>query len=105
MFITFVQNNSGGYFIQNEEVDAYVIIEGNTLEEILYKANNIFRNYREYCDCCGERWDDDWKDENNLDEEPMIYGKPIHEFRSSFFRDKAIIHRLDGSKEVVDLIK
>ena len=25
MFITFRQNNSGGYFIQNEDVDVYVM--------------------------------------------------------------------------------
>lgn len=28
MYITFSQNNSGGYFIKNEDVDEYVIIEG-----------------------------------------------------------------------------
>lgn len=103
MFITFCQNNSGGYFIQNEDVDEYVIIEGNNLEEILDKANVIFEDYREYCDCCGERWDDDLMDEEDLDESPMIYGKSVYEFKDGYSGDsKAIIYRMNGEKEVLE---
>lgn len=103
MFITFTQNNSGGYFIQNDDVDAYVIVEGNSLEEILDKANYIFRNYREYCSCCGERWDDDWKDEDDLKDKPMIYDKYVYEYEGWFGREKAIIYKIDGTKEFVNL--
>lgn len=103
MFITFTQNNSGGYFIQNDDVDSYVIIEGNNVEEILDKAREVFRDYREYCSCCGERWDDDYKDEDDLTDKPMIYDKSVYEYEGYYFRKRAIIHRIDGIKEVVDL--
>lgn len=29
MFVTFAQNNSGGYFIRNKDVDAYVIFKAS----------------------------------------------------------------------------
>ena len=99
MFITFCQNNSGGYFIQNEDVDEYVIIEGNNLEEILDKANVIFEDYREYCDCCGERWDDDLMDEEDLDESPMIYDKSAYKFKDGYSDDSKA---MNGEKEVLE---
>lgn len=103
MFITFNQNNSGGYFIQNEDVDEYVIIEGNSLEEILSKASDIFENYREFCSCCGERWDDDWKDKNDLKEEPLIYGDSAFNFHEGFDGDsRAIIYNSNGEKSIVN---
>ena len=98
MFVTFYQNNSGGYFIQNEDVDAYVIIEGDSLEEILYKADDIFRDYREYCKCCGERWDDDWKDESDLKNEPMIYGEPLEDIQDDLWCNYVIVYFKDGKK-------
>lgn len=103
MFITFEQNNSGGYFMKDENVDEYVIIEGNNLEEILDKANVIFEDYRDYCTCCGERWNDDWKDEGDLKENPMIYGESAYEFKDGYSDDsKAIIYRMNGKKEVLE---
>ena len=106
MFITFIQNNSGGYFIKDENVDVFVIIEGDSLKEILDKASDVFEDYREFCPCCGERWDDDYKSENNLEEEPMIYGESVYEFNDSWYKNsRAIIYRADGTKEIVDICK
>lgn len=102
-FVTFTQNNSGGYFIENENVGVFVIIEGEDLYSILDKARDIFRGYREYCECCGERWDDNWKSSKDLKSEPLIYGTSVYEY-DSWFGGQAIIYRLDGTKEVVDLI-
>lgn len=104
MFITFVQNNSGGYLIQNEDVDNYVIIEGDNLSNILERANIIFKPYRRYCECCGERWGDDYVDETDLDEEPMIYDESVYNVTDTYYKgSKAIIYRMDGAKEVVEL--
>ena len=103
MFITFEQNNSGGYFIQNKNVDEYVIIEGNSLEDILSKASDIFEDYREFCTCCGERWDDNWKNKRDLEEEPLIYGVSAFDFHDGFDGDsKAIVYKLDGEKFTID---
>lgn len=78
MFHTFSQNNSGGYHITNKDVQQYVIIEYDTLEELRDKATRIFAPYMEYCSCCGERWPL-WvlEDEENLDNspQPRIFGK------------------------------
>ena len=103
MFITFNQNNSGGYFIQNKDVDEFVIIEGNSLEEILSKASDIFEDYRDFCSCCGERWDDDWKNKSDLKEEPLIYGESAFDFHDGFDGDsKVIIYKLGGEKVTID---
>lgn len=101
-FYTFRQNNSGGYCILDENVQHYVIIEGYDLWQIEAKAHKVFENYREYCPCCGERWDD-WIREYNMTDEPMIYGKSVYEYMNNGC--KAIIYYLDGRKEIVDLTK
>ena len=104
MFVTFAQNNSGGYFIQNEDVDVFVIIEGDSLRDILDRANDIFRDYSEYCRCCGKRWDDYYISKDDLDEEPKIYGKSVYEFTDSYYEGcKAIIYRKNGTKEEVEM--
>ena len=101
MFYTFMQNNSGGYFIQNEDVDVCLIVEGYSKKDIERRAEKIVENYSEYCPCCGERWNINIFDE--LDKEPMIYDMPIHEYNSKCTDEKAIIHYLDGTKDIVDL--
>lgn len=104
MFITFMQNNSGGYLIQNEDVDAFVIIEGESLEYILNKANNVFKPYRRYCECCGERWDDDFKNEDDLDKKPMIFDELVYNVTDTYYKgNKAIIYKIDGTKEIVEI--
>lgn len=92
MFITFYQNNSGGYFIKDENVCEFVIIEGDSFTEIMYRAENLFKDYREYCPCCGERWDDDYKTEKDLTEEPEIYGDPISDLKKECYNKSVIIH-------------
>ena len=104
MFVTFVQNNSGGYYIQNKDVDVFVIIEGKSLEDILNKAKDIFGEYRQYCRCCGERWDDDLTTEEDLDEEPMIFDESAYNVTDSYYKgSKVIIYKLDGAKEIIEI--
>ena len=52
----FRQNNSGGYFINNDNVGEDVFIQASSVSEVKQKAEEIFDEYREYCECCGERW-------------------------------------------------
>lgn len=103
MFITFRQNNSGGYYIENDDVAAYVIVEGNNVKEILDKANKIFKDYREYCPCCGERWQNR-KTEYDLTNEPMIYSCSAYKYKAGWLEGKrAVIYKIDGTKEFIDL--
>lgn len=105
MFYTFDQNNSGGYYIRNEMVDTFVIIEGDTEKEIIEKAKCIFEDYSEYCPCCGERWELDIKS-CEFDDEPMVYDKPAKEFSDNFWKDgKIIIYYKNGTKEIIPIEK
>ena len=102
MFYTIDQNNSGGYFIRNEYVDEFVIVEANTPYEAVYKLNKIVEDYSEYCECCGERWSYDVDDFNSVSEQPTLYNKPIKDYRS-WWDGSVIIYYLDGRKEKVEL--
>lgn len=104
-FYTYIQNNSHGYFEINDNICEYVIIEAKSAEH----ANNIAESIGIYfdgctkgidCTCCGDRWD---KKDNDNDgtSEPMIYKTPINKMNKHIFRDKCIIHYLNGEKETV----
>lgn len=56
MFYEAIQNNSGGYFIINENVGHFVFIEADSFREAEDKFGDIVEGYEEYCPCCGERW-------------------------------------------------
>lgn len=105
MFYTLNQNNSGGYLIQNDNVDRFVIVEANNAKEAQEIFKNILDDYREYCECCGERWSDDWLDEGDADNEPYIYDKPIKIFNDEYWcrGASAIVYYLDGRKLKLNL--
>ena len=79
MFYTFIQNNSGGFWIGPH----FVCVECDSLEE----ANQIAQSHGVYfdgvkngkdCGCCGSRWERArWVD--YLTEEPTYYGSPLKE--------------------------
>lgn len=104
-FYTLNQNNSGGYFIQNKDIDVFVIIEAETVNQLKEIAGSILDEYRSYCSCCGQRWHDSWMDEKDGNDEPLIYGKTVEQFNDSFWcRDgKAIIYYLNGNKKIYNL--
>lgn len=55
MFVIFNQNNSGGYFHVNDDEAHHVVIEGDSLDDIVDKALDILDN-SDSCSCCGDRW-------------------------------------------------
>lgn len=91
-FYTYSQNNSGGYFIDNERVCEYLIIEAETVKEANARMEEITADYREYCECCGERWHECW-DEDDGKTYPNIYGVPVERVTKSLFRNKAYLYR------------
>jgi len=50
------QNNSGGYFIENEDVHQYLSIQAETEDSAKEKFYSVISEYSEFCECCGERW-------------------------------------------------
>ena len=75
-FFTFSQNNSGGYFIDNDYVSRYLIIEDINIDEAIRRMHMITRDYSDYCSCCGRRWRDYAQDDNGSDI-PMIWDEEI----------------------------
>src|SRR5690606_30959326 len=76
-FFTFGQNNSGG---RSLEPAITVVIEADNAREAkdIAEAEGLYFNGVEDerdCYCCGDRWDEPWDDE--ADEVPSLYGKPI----------------------------
>lgn len=55
-YYTAIQNNSGGYYIQNDEVDEIVVIEARNYAEATRKLDEITASHSSYCQCCGPRW-------------------------------------------------
>jgi len=61
MWYEFNQNNSGGYFVVNDNLCCRVFIEANSLEEATTKAEKLGCYWDGVasgidCPCCGDRW-------------------------------------------------
>jgi hypothetical protein len=77
----FRQNNSGGRFHVDNNVDVNVIIQArnaNEANEFALKIGIYFDGVADGydCECCGDRWSRQW-DTNEGTNTPEIYGKPI----------------------------
>lgn len=106
-FYTFYQNNSGGYFIKNDEygICETIIIQYYSMDDAREKLNNIGKNvpgFDSYCSCCGERWDD--CDITPYDT-PCIFGIPIDDAEEGWCRKRVFVHYLDGSLKEFKLKK
>lgn len=102
MFFHFNQNNSGGYFIEGDEVWRDVIIEAKDAKH----ANEIAEQIGIYfhgsckgrdCSCCGDRWHEVMGMDGSV--KPSIYGEELKEVKEGLFRDKCYIYYLNGEKE------
>jgi hypothetical protein len=80
-WFTFRQNNSGGRFTVDDDVDVNVIIQANDAAE----ANELAQRVGIYfngvndgidCECCGDRWSTMWDNDRGTDE-PEIYGERV----------------------------
>jgi hypothetical protein len=75
----FNQNNSGGYFVTNENLCHRVFIEADNVREAIEKAEQLGCywdgvNKGIDCSCCGDRWrkwigDDDYKNIERINED------------------------------------
>lgn len=101
MFYTYDQNNSGGYFIENDDVREYLIIEADSVKEANSKMYNITEDYSNFCECCGLRWDILYDDEDGK-EEPMIYNTPVNEVEKGMFRHSCIVYYKNGDKKIIE---
>ena len=103
MFYTFSQNNSGGYFVENEKygIGEYVIIEESTPElafKKLMSFDSVIKGFLHSCRCCGDRW---FNKPIDSSENPEIWGENVYESYSSSCMEKCFIHRLDETIEKI----
>jgi hypothetical protein len=98
-FYTFSQNNSGGVFDIDDNIREWVIIEGNDMNEILDRANDIGIYFDGMskgidCSCCGDRW---YWPQGGIGDEPVMYYQRVatHPFKYA----NVVIHYKDGTKQ------
>lgn len=98
-WFAFSQNNSGGYFADDENVCEMVFIQAENAKMAVCKAEKFMDN-SDSCPCCGDRWNF-WVDDSDGSENPEYYGESVHEITKTWSREKAILHYADGRKETV----
>lgn len=96
-FFTFIQNNNGGIFHDNDRVAHFVIIEAKDHNEANTIAKDVVGIYFDGmmndidCPCCGDRW---YRvDHFDGKDEPMVYGEKLTEYNGYFKGDHVIIYR------------
>ena len=104
MFYTFMQNNSGGYFVEDDNagICEIVIIEdltpGKAWEKLMRIGEDVV-NFESWCSCCGPRWSELYGSAGF--EEPMIYGTPVKEVVQDVFSRRSFVHYIGGELEEI----
>ncbi len=99
MFFTFSQNNSGGSFDHDDDLDEFVIIQAVNAVTANAKAESLgiyFNGCMDNvdCSCCGDRWYD--VDDSDGTIEPLVYGDSPSKHKYHF--GGAIVHYEDGTR-------
>ena len=94
-FYEFRQNNSGGYFVKNDDVRESIVIEENNKQFAIAKMQTITEAYSEHCECCGQRWET-W----GIGEYDSL--EQVKQQEITAYRKGAIIYFLNGTKENIN---
>lgn len=105
MFYCFNQNNSGGWFKQDDQIAHYMFIEADSADEANERAESVGIYFDgcsdgRDCDCCGDRWSRAWRDEGEA--EPLIYKTPVAQYEDMWTPEGkayAYVYHKDGTKE------
>jgi len=106
-FWSYRQNNSGGGFDRDENLDVHVIVQAKDADDANDRAQLLGVYFGgvdrgQDCECCGDRWGEAY---GVGDEEPLVYGTPVEAHCAGEFGDVVIIHYRDGSKRRVEPLK
>ena len=99
-FYVYRQNNSGGYFVKDENVSIHVIVEADTEEQANEKFDEILdgdSQYTTYCTCCGERW----YGVDEIYETVEISDSLVEELKQHRYYSEAILYAADGTKKKI----
>jgi hypothetical protein len=89
------QNNSGGYFYDNDDVSTYIIIVANNYKEAMDKFDTLDSGIEDWCSCCGERWNIDWQCDEDMEEFDDIESYINENLYIGVFSKKCIVHYKD----------
>jgi hypothetical protein len=105
-FYLYDQNNSGGFFVYDENFGENVLIEARSSGEANEKMQDMGCYGHSVCDCCGERWsmfygEDSWGVHKTAEEVIAKYAPPavIDPQRPWERGQQLVIHYLDGRIE------
>lgn len=93
----FRQNNSGGYFVTDENCAPVVFIQARNADEAIAIGERFMDNSNS-CPCCGDRWSF-WVEDDDGFDTPHMYGEPF--IPKSPFREEARLHHFDGRIETI----
>ena len=104
-FFHFSQNNSGGSFVIDETLAHHVIIEAVSAKDANARAMEIGIYFNGCdsgmdCECCGDRWHEQWSDDSG-DDTPMIYGDKPETYEDYFTKEGqpvCHVYRIYGGK-------
>lgn len=99
LWFSYRQNNSGGYYVRDENVDEWVFVQALNRKEADARAE-MFLDNSDSCPCCGDRWYFGWDDDEPGDLEPMIYGEPVSRPMESGREYAYVLHFADGRREI-----
>ena len=104
-FFNFNQNNTGGSFDEDEDLDTEVIIEAYDPEDVNNRAREIGIYFDgcsdgRDCGCCGDRWYP-VSDNDKGTKKPEIYSKDITKLYKGSYRESCIVYYVNGKKKKV----
>lgn len=90
MFLIIHQNNSGGYFHENEYESPIVVVECTSADEGISIARQYLDN-SDSCPCCGDRWSFYWDEDELVEDWKSKVG-------FSHFNTSILLYRKDGKR-------
>lgn len=104
-FYTYCQNNSGGKFKRDKDLDLFVIIEAHSAAHADCLTQNIGIYFDGVhngldCPCCGDRWYSAEGDKGT--DSPEVYGMHPSALLQFYEPFKVLVHHLDGHMEMFD---
>ena len=109
MFYSTSQNNSGGGYIQDKNVDQIVIVEADSAKEAEEYLGKLIddNSYNESsCPCCGDHFYVFFEEDEGSSEPKSTYGEPLIvdslEGFDKSYRRFAVIHYKNGTKKRYD---
>lgn len=104
-YYPFIQNNSGGYFVNENNIGYLVIIEARTEQEALFRAEEAGMDFSENNPISGRRWSNWFLDAEIYpslelallnEEKSIVYGKNQWDVPS-------YVHMMDGSIYLIEV--